>query len=149
MKALLYVMAVALFSTNALVAQTDINATKGIAINGYDVVSYFNGAPEKGSDVFKAEYDGVTFLFASEENLDKFEGAPKDFLPQYGGYCAYAIAVNSKKVSVNPETYQVKDDKLFLFYNKGNTNTLQLWKQENPKKLKEKADANWEKIVSN
>ena len=146
MKKILNFIAATLFVISGAVAQTDINAKNNIALNGYDVVSYFNGTPIKGTETFSVKYEGTTFYFASEENLDKFEGAPKNFLPQYGGYCAYAVAVKSKKVPVNPETFEIKNGKLYLFYNRGNTNTLELWKNENPKELAKKADANWGKI---
>ena len=39
-------------------------------------------------------------------------------------------------------------DKLYLFYNKGKTNTLELWKKASPERLQSEADANWEKIKS-
>ncbi|WP_340199725.1 YHS domain-containing (seleno)protein [Ascidiimonas sp. W6] len=146
MKSIHYFVIAVLFSISGIYAQSDFNTKKGIAINGYDVVSYFDGKPKKGDKIFAVDYEDTTFLFSSEENLDKFEAAPKDFLPQYGGYCAYAVAVKSKKVDVDPETFEVRDGKLFLFYNKWSTNTLTLWKNENPKELKKKADTNWQKI---
>lgn len=39
------------------------------------------------------------------------------YLPQYDGYCAFAVAKMNKKVAVNPETFRVDDGKLYLFYN--------------------------------
>ncbi|XLS28779.1 YHS domain-containing (seleno)protein [Flavobacteriaceae bacterium M23B6Z8] len=135
-----------LFTISGVIAQKEYNTKKGVAINGYDVVSYFDGNAKKGVDTFAADYEGTTFLFSSKENLNKFRSNPQNFVPQYGGYCAYAVAVKGKKVSVNPETYEVKDGKLFLFYNRGNTNTLELWNNENPEDLKKQADANWQKI---
>ena len=42
--------------------------------------------------------------------------APELFLPQYGGYCAYAIS-KGKLVTVDPDVYVVLDEKLFLFSN--------------------------------
>lgn len=146
MKSILFFLAASLFTVSGMMAQKDFNKKKGVAINGYDVVSYFDGNAKKGTDTFTADYEGTTFLFLSEENLDKFEGNPEKYVPQYGGYCAYAVAVKGKKVSVNPETYEIKDGKLFLFYNRGNTNTLELWKNENPEELKKQADTNWQKI---
>ena len=65
---------------------------------------------------------------------------------QYGGYCAYAIAVDSKKVSINPKTFEIRDGKLYLFYNAWGTNTLKLWQKENVKGLQEKADKYWEAL---
>ena len=42
--------------------------------------------------------------------------APELFLPQYGGFCAYAIS-KGKLVTVDPDVYVVLDEKLFLFSN--------------------------------
>lgn len=124
----------------------DYNTKKGYAANGYDVVSYFDGKALEGQKEYTTEYDGVKYKFANEANLKKFKAKPASFLPEYGGYCAYAVAVNGKKVSINPQTYEIRDGKLYLFYNSGNTNTLNLWLDESPDNLKQKADKNWEKI---
>ena len=75
-----------------------------------------------------------------------FKGNPKKYIPQYGGYCAYAVAEKSDKVSINPKTFEIINDKLYLFYNAWGTNTLELWRKRNVKDLLEKADNNWELI---
>ena len=124
----------------------DYNTKKGYAVNGYDVVSYFNRKPKEGKKEFTTTYDGVNYKFFSKENMEKFIAEPKAYLPKYGGYCAYALAVSGKKVNVDPETYEIRDGELYLFYNKGNNNTLQFWLSESPTDLKSKADKNWEKI---
>ena len=125
---------------------TDYNTKKGYAAEGYDVVAYFDNKAQEGLKEFSTEHDGVKYKFSSQANLDKFEGNPSKYTPQYGGYCAYAVAVSGKKVSVNPETFEIRDGKLFLFYNAGKTNTLELWLKEAPEQLKVKADKNWKKI---
>jgi len=124
----------------------DYNTKKGYAVNGYDVVSYFNKEPMEGKKEFTTTYDGVNYKFFSKGNMEKFIAKPKVYLPKYGGYCAYAVAVNGKKVNVDPETYEIRNGELYLFYNKGKNNTLQFWLKESPTDLKSKADKNWEKI---
>ena len=124
----------------------DYYIKRGYAIDGYDVVSYFNNQPIKGVKDYTLEFDGVKFKFASEENLNRFKKNPEKYLPQYGGYCAYAIGAKSGKVSIDPETFEIRDGKLYLFYNAWGTNTLELWQQEGTENLKEKADTNWETI---
>ncbi|MEO0572059.1 MAG: YHS domain-containing (seleno)protein [Bacteroidota bacterium] len=126
----------------------DYNTKRGYVANGYDVVSYFQGKATKGDDQFMTIYDGAKFRFVTDQNLKAFEMNPKKYLPQYGGYCAYAIAVTGKKVSINPETFEIRDGKLYLFYNSGKNNTLESWLNESPEQLKLKADKNWEKIVN-
>jgi YHS domain-containing protein len=128
-------------------AQTnDYNTKRGYAIDGYDVVSYFNNKPIEGTSDYVTEFDGVKFKFASEEHLNLFEKNPEKYVPQYGGYCAYAIGAKSSKVSIDPETFEIRDGKLYLFYNAWGTNTLELWQKEGAENLKEKADKNWETI---
>jgi len=127
-------------------SQTNYNSKKGIAIKGYDVTEYFNNKALKGSKKFSSEYEKNTFYFVNDANRKKFEASPEKFLPQYGGYCAYAIGLKSKKVSIDPETFEIRDGKLYLFYNSFGMNTLDLWNEENPEELRAKADENWETI---
>ena len=132
---------------SSLPAQTlDYNLKKGFVANGYDVVAYFNNEAIEGDKKFTASFKGVKYKFSSAENLKAFNKHPKKYVPQYGGYCACAIAIKSDKVSINPKTFLIKDHKLYLFYNAWGTNTLELWKKENENALQEKADKNWETI---
>ncbi len=124
------------------------NIKKGAVATGYDVIEYFNNKVVKGNKNFSTKYDGVTFRFSTQENKNIFEKDPKKYTPQYGGYCAYAIGKKGKRVSVNPQTFEIRDGKLYLFYNSWGTNTLELWKKEGVKKLKKQADKNWEKMNS-
>ena len=72
-----------------------VNSEHGLAIKGYDPVSYFTtGKPTQGLTRFSTSYKGITYLFASAENRNLFVEMPEKFLPQYGGYCAFAIALN-------------------------------------------------------
>lgn len=123
------------------------NTKKGFIAKGYDVVSYFDNKAEKGSKDFIIEVNGVKYKFSSKENLDLFNANPNKYIPQYGGYCAYAIGAKAEKVDINPETFEIRDGKLYLFYNSWGTNTLQLWQEEGAETLKEKADKNWKKII--
>ncbi|SDS50616.1 YHS domain-containing protein [Polaribacter sp. KT25b] len=125
------------------------NTKNGFVAEGYDVVSYFNNKAEKGNKEFTTEFDGVKFKFSSKENLAKFKENPKKYAPQYGGYCAYAIGLKGEKVTINPKTYEIRDGKLYLFYNSWGTNTLELWQKEGPEKLQKQADKNWKKIIAN
>lgn len=127
-------------------AQDNYYTKKGVAIEGYDVTEYFNNTAVKGTKEYSIAYDGATFYFASAENKILFETNPKKYIPQYGGYCAYAIGVKAKKISIDPKTYEIRDGKLYLFYNSFGTNTLGLWNKKDPEALRVKADENWEKI---
>ncbi len=124
----------------------DFNTKKGFAVSGYDVVSYFDDNPQKGSMEIVLTHNEVKYSFVNKENKEQFLANPDKYIPQYGGYCAYAMAVSAKKVSVNPETFEIRDSKLYLFYNSGKTNTLESWLQESPEELRLKADNNWDKL---
>ncbi len=146
MRTVLVIFILGIYSSFA--QQIDYNTKKGFVANGYDVVAYFNNEAVDGNKKFKTTFDSVYYKFVSQENLNVFKANPKMYIPQYGGYCAYAIAVKGKKVSINPETYEIREGKLYLFYNTWGTNTLDLWLKENVKGLREKADKNWEGLKS-
>lgn len=126
--------------------QIDFNLDGGYVANGYDVVAYFDGQPQKGSAKFTTEYGGAQFKFSSQQNLDTFQSAPEKYLPQYGGWCAYAMGKSGEKVSIDPETFEIRDGKLYLFYNAFFTNTFEKWKKEGAAELKANADQNWEQV---
>ncbi|MFK8059245.1 MAG: YHS domain-containing (seleno)protein [Polaribacter sp.] len=125
----------------------DYNLKKGYVAEGYDVVSYFSNKAQKGNKKFTSTFDGVKYKFSSKENLATFKKSPKKYVPAYGGYCAYAIGAKAEKVSINPKTFEIRDGKIYLFYNSWGTNTLKLWKKEGAENLKNKADKNWKKII--
>ncbi|MDH7446012.1 YHS domain-containing (seleno)protein [Aquimarina sp. 2201CG14-23] len=132
------------FSINA--QQIDYNLKKGYVAEGYDVTEYFNNKTVKGESKFTLTHDNVMYKFASQANLEEFKSNPAKFVPQYGGYCAYAIGAKSEKVDIDPETYEIRDGKLYLFYNSWGINTLTKWNEEGAEELKSKADINWQKI---
>lgn len=94
--------------------------TKGdnLAVGGYDAVSYFTvGKPVKGDSAHQMEWKGAQWLFSSAENLQLFEADPEKYAPQYGGYCAWAVARN-KIASGSPKQWEIVDGKLYLNYNR-------------------------------
>jgi YHS domain-containing protein len=137
-----------IFFSAATFAQKTYYTKKGAVAKGYDVVSYFSKEAKEGSKKLSTEYDGVMFYFSSQENLNTFKAKPTKYVPQYGGFCAYAMASIGKKVPSDPETFEIREGKLYLFYNSWGTNTLNSWIKEGPKQLKEKADENWKKIIN-
>lgn len=139
-------MIIAFISFNAFGQETDYNLKKGYAAQGYDVTEYFNNKALEGDEQFSIEYDGAKFKFVNQANLNKFKKSPSTFIPQYGGYCAYAVAGKGKKIGVNPETFEIRDGKLYLFYNSWGTNTLDKWKEEGAETLKKKADIEWQSV---
>lgn len=138
------VLFVFVLSTLSLVAQKIINVDKkGFAADGYDVVAYFENSAVEGDKNFQAEFEGVKYKFSSQKNLNLFKADQEKYAPQYGGWCAYAIGTKNEKVEINPKTFEIRDDKLYLFYNSWGINTLKLWNEEGAEKLKIQADKNW------
>ena len=88
-----------------------------IAIKGYDSVAYFTqNKAIKGSEKYTVNYLGADWHFASAENKTLFEEQPKRYAPQYGGWCAYAMADEGNAVGVDPEAFYIYKDKLYLNY---------------------------------
>ena len=123
--------------------QTDYNTKKGAVASGYDVVAYFSKQVKKGKKKFTVKHDGVKFLFSSEENKKLFTENTEKYTPQYGGYCAYAVAERNKKMYTHPEYYEIRDGKLYLFYNPWIGSALESWQEGNVAKRQEKGDTNW------
>jgi len=131
---------------NTLWAQTPPIDEKGLALGGYDVVAYFSGKPTKGDPSITAKNGNGTYHFSSKANRDAFQKNPSNYLPQYDGYCAWAVGAKNTKFPVNPETAKVINGKLYLFFNGpfngSNFNTLAEWNKDEANLLKA-ANANW------
>ena len=105
-----------LFISNVNLAQNkgskDFNlSSSNLAVQGYDVVSYFSGTPTEGRESIKSEVLGVVYYFSSEQNKTFFDKNPKRYIPKYGGWCTYAMA-KGDQVEVNTEAYLIKNDSL-------------------------------------
>lgn len=114
------------------------------AIKGYDTVAYFTqGKPVKGKSEFSTEYKEATWLFSSKENLELFKTDPEKYAPQYGGYCAYAVA-NNTTASIKPELFTIYDGKLYLNYNQSINDK---WQADKENFIKD-ADKNWPALLA-
>lgn len=141
------VFALFLCSIFTLHGQEQSNLTNGVAIHGYDPVAYFEqGKPTKGSKEFAVSINGTIYYCSSPANMKLLQKIPDAYLPEYGGWCAFAMGDYGKKVDVNPKTYKITDGKLYLFYNTFPTNTLKTWNKDE-KRLQNNADINWKEII--
>jgi len=95
-----------------------VNVEKGaVILHGYDPVAYFTaGKPTKGNAKFRTTYRGAVYHFASKANRDAFVADPARYAPQYGGFCAYGVALG-KKFDVDPTAFKVVDGRLYLNLN--------------------------------
>lgn len=125
----------------------------GFAASGYDVVSYFDlsqspvgqsqPAPLPGKKSLTTEYNGATFAFSTQANLDRFLADPAEYAPQYDGHCAYGVAKGGK-VPGNPTLWRIIDGKLYFNINKS---VVGFWEEDIPGNLK-KSKKNWKGIES-
>lgn len=114
----------------------------GYAIGGTDPVAYFtDGEPTPGSDAFTAEYDGVTWKFASAANRDAFLADPEKYAPAYGGYCATGMSFG-QKVPIDPDYWRIVDGKLYL----NNSSAAQRVFLDDVPGTISRADTHWPKI---
>jgi YHS domain-containing protein len=129
------------------VRKQQYNLDNGLAIKGYDPVAYFTQKKAvKGAAAYTATHKNVTYRFASAANRDLFQKTPSTYEPAYGGWCAYAMGATGEKVEIDPETFEVRDGRLYLFYHTFFNNTLPKW-QKDESTLQRKADQSWLKFA--
>lgn len=120
---------------------------KKLALSGYDLIEYYNQKVIKGNSKFESTYDGARYLFSSQKNKLLFEKNPKEYRPQYGGWCAYAMGNSGEKVPINPESFSIENGKLYLFYKTFFNDTKAKW-SEKTVILKKEADENWSNLLN-
>lgn len=137
-----------LFSSFVAAAKPEIysHKRKG-AVKGIDVVAYFSLEPGakavKGDKKITYDYKDATFRFATEENRALFVKNPEKYIPQYGGYCAFAVSKNFT-TSIRPDSWTIVDGKLYLNHNSA---SRKYWRKDRDKKIA-LADANWPAVLS-
>ena len=108
-----------LFTSSVAFAADPISTAwhNNLAVKGYDTVAYFtDGKPAKGKKSFQTEWRGAQWRFVSQAHLDLFKQDPEKYAPQYGGYCAFAVA-NNQLAGIDPTQFSVVEGKLYLNYN--------------------------------
>ena len=113
-----------------------------LALEGYDPVSYFAGQPAKGDGRFSTTHKGVHYRFTSAQNLARFQANPDAFLPQYGGYCAWAVS-NGYTAKGDPTAWKVVNGKLYLNYD---ATVQKRWIADIPGNIA-KGDHNWPQVL--
>lgn len=145
-------------STSQIAANTDaaetlsikdvppaIFAENGIAIRGADPVAYFkNNRFVPGSANYTYEWGNATWQFASAENRDLFAENPKQYAPQYGGFCAWAVA-EGYTAPVDPNAWKIVDGKLYLNYD---ARIQRRWERDISGNIA-RANKNWPQAINN
>ena len=130
-------------ATPARATSPAIFSRRGIAINGYDPVAYFiSSEPVRGNPDLTVDWKNVTWQFSNLENKDIFLSNPKGYVPQYGGYCAYAAAHN-EVASTTAQAWTVYQGRLYLNYS---LDVRDLWQRDIPGHIM-RANSNWPAIL--
>ncbi len=115
-----------------------------VALQGYDAVSYFrDGKPAKGEFLHSVYWNGATWLFATEENQQRFRKDPSAYVPQFDGYCALAASLGYKAPG-DALTWKIVDGKLYLNFN---ADAARIWNQDVPGNIR-KGEENWPRLNS-
>lgn len=93
--------AVSLTLAAPVFAEDEVNVTNGfsldgvpLALRGVDAVALSTlNAVTTGEAAHSVMVEGVAYYFASKISAQKFEAAPQDYMPQYGGFCAFAVGI--------------------------------------------------------
>jgi len=124
-------------------------ASSGLALEGYDPVSYFEAgesAPQRGRKALEVNFEGSRYRFATAEHQELFLGNPERYVPAYGGWCAWAM-VDGEKVDVDPESYVIQDERLMLFYDGLFGDTRKSWNRGEVQQLAREADQRWSSVA--
>ncbi len=114
-----------------------------LAVSGYDTVAYFReGKAIEGIERFSTQHKGATWQFKNQSNLDAFLLSPESYAPQYGGYCAWAVA-HENTAKGDPQQWHITNGKLYLNYD---IKIRGQWLKDK-EALITRADANWPQVL--
>ncbi|PPD16253.1 MAG: YHS domain protein [Methylobacterium sp.] len=118
------------------------NRTYGLALRGFDPVGYFTeNRAVKGLPNITAQHDGSIYEFANEANRATFLANPTKYVPQFGGFCAWA-ASQGYKADVDPHAFAINDGKLYVNF----SDVFRDKFQADAKGNVAKGEANWPKV---
>lgn len=122
----------------------EVNAERGVAVRGTDVVAYVvEGRPVAGRAEFTHAWRGATWRFATAANRDRFAADPERYAPAYGGFCAFAVS-EGYTAPIDPAAWRIVDGRLFLNYDRS---VQRRWERDIPGRVA-RADANWPGLSS-
>ena len=86
-----------------------------LMLRGNDPVAYHTaGKPMRGDPAIKAEHEGLTYRFVSDESRRTFLTSPARYAPAFGGYCASGAHYGLKS-NIGAEVFKIVDGRLYLF----------------------------------
>lgn len=121
--------------------------SSGVALEGYCPVAYFAvNKPVKGKPEYASTHNDITYYFVSDDAKKMFDENPEKYVPAYGGWCAFGMAVQDK-FPVDPTNFKIVNGRLMVFLKNKNVDALELWNKGDEKDLTTKADAHWKKVT--
>lgn len=124
-------------------ASEPVYQTSRGALDGYDPVAYFTDSkPMQGSAEFAHDWNGATWHFASASNRDVFRAEPEKYAPQFGGYCAYAVA-SGYTAKTSPKAWHIESGKLYLNFDES---VMAQWRERRQEFIPA-AERNWPGVI--
>ena len=113
------IAALMLLSVSAFAGEVvNVAGASNVAVSGFDTVAFFTDSkPMGGLPSITAEHKGAIYFFANEEHKALFVANPEKYVPQFGGHCAYGVALNHLLPVQIPPTWQIRDGKLYFNLN--------------------------------
>jgi hypothetical protein len=87
----------------------------------------------------------VDYHFVSAAAKRMFDRNPEKYIPAYGGWCAYGMAVQDK-FPIDPTNFKVVNGQLLLFLRNDKVDALKLWNGGDEAENLRKAGAHWKKV---
>ncbi len=120
--------------------------SSGVALEGYCPVAYFAvNKPVKGKAEYASTHNGVTYHLVSADAKKAFDADPEKYIPAFGGWCAFGMAVKDK-FPVDPTNFKIVDGRLMLFLKNKNVDARGLWNEGNEQVFVAQADAHWKTV---
>jgi YHS domain-containing protein len=132
-----------LAAAHPLAAKPEWHLSRGLALGGYDAVAYFTESRAVTGDArFELPWKGARWRFASAEHRDQFRAKPEQYVPQFGGYCAWAVS-RGYTASGDPHAWSVVDGRLYLNYS---VSVRSQWEKDRAANIA-KGTANWPAVL--
>ncbi len=123
----------------ATTEQIVVDRNTGLAIYGFDPVSYFtDGKAQAGEVELELNHGGAAWRFRNEGNRAAFAEHPEIYMPRYGGHDPIAIGRGTARPG-HPDFWAIHENKLVLFFSEDAKLEFEL----DPAGTILQADANW------
>lgn len=120
--------------------------SSGLALEGYCPVSYFTqNAAMPGDPEFKSTFNDVDYHFASAEAKRTFDRNPEKYIPAFGGWCAFGMAIEDK-FPIDPTNFKIVNGRLYVFLRNPKIDALEKWNQGDQQQYVARAEAHWKKV---